>query len=453
MVKKRFSVNLDVKNSSSNRPIEVVEGDNGNEIGVALTDGGAPVDLTGCRVLAVFSKSDGRTAQQDNDGHGVVMEEEKEGRFTIALYTGSFSPGLVECEIQVLSGEAFATLVTSAKFNFSCRRSIMNRDTVQAIDEYPILTELIGRVTETENSLSDIAEREDARASAENERLAAEEARRADEEQRRTLAEKWAAASAAAATLPPGSAATAAVEMGERGVTFTFGVPRGEAGAPGDNARPHAAQHAENGSDALLPSMIGAAPAQRCYGGEEPLDLNDFTEPGAYAFRSPERAAMQNVPGSSLSLASPAMLFVGVSGGDGAEEAGGKCVQQYFTWMESGVLWTRCIFSGGSGETPFAPQGWKRYGFAPETAAAVLYADCWAGGPPAQQTLNIGGITADGQNVHVVFDLAGNASQEQTEAAVAGILRATGQGEGALTVTAFGEVPKIDIPVNVLLMR
>ena len=96
MVKKKFCVSLDVKNSSSNRPIEVVEGDNGNEIEVTLTDEGAPVDLTGCRVLAVFSKSDGRTAQEDNDGHGINMDAEDVSKFTIALYTGSFSPRLVE---------------------------------------------------------------------------------------------------------------------------------------------------------------------------------------------------------------------------------------------------------------------------------------------------------------------------------------------------------------------
>lgn len=450
MVKKRFSVSLDVKSSSSNRPIEVVEGDSGNEIGVALTDGGAPVDLTGCRVLAVFSKSDGRTAQQDNDGHGVVMENEKEGRFTIELYTGSFSPGLVECEIQALSGEAFATLVTSAKFNFSCRRSIMNRDTVQATNEYPILSDMIARVTEAEDRLSAIAEQENARKQAESGRLAAEEERQTEEEQRRALAEKWRAASAETDTLPPGSAATAAVTLEERGAVFTFGIPRGEKGTPGDNALPHAAQHAENGSDALLPAMIGAANAQRDYDTEtaKNFDMDDFKEPGVYAFCSPEISAMKNVPGSSPSGVSPALLFVGTA----PREMAGRCVQQYFVWMETGALWARSLTAEQDG-AQFLACGWRRYGFAPQAVSAVLYADGWTDGSPARQTMNIGGVAADRANIHIVFDLAENASQAETEAAFAGILRATGQGDGTLTVTAFGDVPKIDIPVNALILR
>lgn len=103
MVIKRFNVELDIKRSSSNREFEVVEGDNGNELVVTLTDDGEPVDLSGCIVIAVFSKCDGRTAQQDNQGHGITVGGEHNNELTIELYTSSFAPGLVECEIQVIS--------------------------------------------------------------------------------------------------------------------------------------------------------------------------------------------------------------------------------------------------------------------------------------------------------------------------------------------------------------
>lgn len=124
MVKKIFDVSLDIKQPSTNPDIVIVEGDNGNEIVVTLTDSGTPVNLTGCLVLAVFALPNGLTVQQDSNGHGITLSEFEgyENEFTIELYTTSFSPGLVNCEIQVLSGTEQDVLVTSAQFNFKCHR-------------------------------------------------------------------------------------------------------------------------------------------------------------------------------------------------------------------------------------------------------------------------------------------------------------------------------------------
>ena len=58
---------------------------------------------------------------------------------TISLFSTSFAPGMVECELQIYSGAALKTLVTSAKFNFTCRRGILNDETVQSTGEYPLL--------------------------------------------------------------------------------------------------------------------------------------------------------------------------------------------------------------------------------------------------------------------------------------------------------------------------
>ena len=352
MVKKRFNISLDVKNSSSNRPIEVVEGDNGNEIRVVLTDEGKPVDLSGCRVLAIFSKSDGRTAEQDSAGHGILMEEESEGSFTIELYTGSFSPGLVECEIQVLSGEEHTTLITSAKFNFSCRRSIMNGDTVQATDEYPVLVELIDRVNKAEEGLLDIAEFE-------QERRQAEEERRNAEEEREALSEKWAAVTAVAETLPPNSDANVSVTLCDEGAAFHFGLPKG---MPGDNSRPHGAQHSKDGDDAVTPKSIGAAEERHVHsmGDVEGLDT---------ALRgSIKHVTMQIV---------------------------------------------------------------------------TLRADDWNGNA---QTLSVSGMS---ETADVQVGLAMTAVEEQVSAAAGGMLLVTAQSEDELTVTAFGEVPAVDIPVMI----
>lgn len=61
---KIYDILLDIKRATTNNKIEVVEGDNGNVFRIFLTDNGEPVDIEGCRVVAVFSSGDG-TAEQD----------------------------------------------------------------------------------------------------------------------------------------------------------------------------------------------------------------------------------------------------------------------------------------------------------------------------------------------------------------------------------------------------
>lgn len=152
-VEKRFSISLDVKQPTSNRDIEVVEGDTGNVLVVTLTDNGQAVDLTGCKVCAVFAKPNGKTAMQDTDGNGLTVAGEKNNEITIELYSTSFSPGMVTCEIQVYSGVSLETLITSAQFNFKCRRGIANVDTIQATEEWPWLVEMLNRVEDAEDEL------------------------------------------------------------------------------------------------------------------------------------------------------------------------------------------------------------------------------------------------------------------------------------------------------------
>lgn len=65
-VTKSFKVTLDIARSISNREFSVVEGDTGNTLSITLNDDGKAVDLTGCRVLALFSKSNGETVCQDS---------------------------------------------------------------------------------------------------------------------------------------------------------------------------------------------------------------------------------------------------------------------------------------------------------------------------------------------------------------------------------------------------
>lgn len=202
-IKKSFPVMLDMKRSASNREFELVEGDTGNEITVTLKDDGQAVDLTGCRVLAVFSKSNG-TSSQDSEAGSLIVSG---NTVTIPVYAASVAPGLVECELQVYSGENNDTLVTSAKFNFKCRRGILNADTLESTDEYPLLVGLIDDV----NGLSEaVNAAEAARASAEAARVSAEAARTLAEAARSSAEAERCAAEAARISAEEGRQASIA---------------------------------------------------------------------------------------------------------------------------------------------------------------------------------------------------------------------------------------------------
>ncbi len=214
-VTKRFSLALDISRPISNRAFTLVEGDTGNELTIALTDDGEPVNLSGCRVMALFCKSDATTVSQDSgsENSGITLGGDAGNEITMRLFASSFAPGMVECEVQVYSGATLSTLVTSAKFNFRCRRSILNADTIQAVPEYPLLTSLLldtntlaqqtagalvlAQAVEAQEALRSAAE--SARFLSEGARCAAEAARAGSETARESAETARAAAEAARA--------------------------------------------------------------------------------------------------------------------------------------------------------------------------------------------------------------------------------------------------------------
>lgn len=160
VIKKRFEVALDIADSGANREFTVVEGDSGNEINVTLTDGGQPVDISGCRVIAVFSKANGTAAQDSgSEGGGVTICGTLNNEVTIELFSGSVAPGVVECELQIYSDEALETLVTTARFTFTCRKAIMDADTVAAAAEYPVLCGLVRDMATVKDEMEDAISR------------------------------------------------------------------------------------------------------------------------------------------------------------------------------------------------------------------------------------------------------------------------------------------------------
>ncbi len=227
-INKVFDVALDIKRPSSHKDFTVINGDTGNRINIALTDGDQPVNISACRVIAAFSRPDGSTSLQDSgmqDG-GVTIGGAAGNEVYIQLFPASFSPGMVECELQIYSDSTLSTLVTTARFNFSCRKAIMNEDTVQASPEYPLLRTLTDELKNSANGLSELmAEAE-----------AAETARTLAEAKREEAAARFTNLSAEVTMLSSGAAPTASVTDTSDGKHISLGIPagpKGDIGEPG----------------------------------------------------------------------------------------------------------------------------------------------------------------------------------------------------------------------------
>ena len=148
IVHKYYSIELDLKRPVSNTDFEVVEGDTENYITVTLKDEGVAVDLTGCRVVAVFSHSGGSASQDSADPDGAVSVDEN--IISIHLKTGSVRRGPVECELRIY-GENPLHLSTTPTFNFNCRPSLVTDNTVASDVQYDMLSGLIHQATEAIN--------------------------------------------------------------------------------------------------------------------------------------------------------------------------------------------------------------------------------------------------------------------------------------------------------------
>ena len=225
-VNKVFDVDLDIKRPSSHRDFTVVNGDNGNRINVTLMDGDSPVDLTGCRIIAAFSRADGSTSLQDSgvQNGGITISPDDASKVAIDLFPASFSPGVVECELQVYSDASLSTLVTTARFNFICREAIVNSSTVQAAAEYPLLKAMQDGLTSLKASLDELMESA----------KAAEEGRQTAENSREALYDKLSKLRATATMLQSGADPTARVTESDGAKVIELGIPAGPQGPKGD---------------------------------------------------------------------------------------------------------------------------------------------------------------------------------------------------------------------------
>lgn len=143
---KEFDILLDIKRNKKIEEFEIVQGDyETNILKISLVEDFNEYELSGLNVEIAFAKSDGTTVLQDlNNGISLVGN-----KIVCTLKTNTIaSPGKVLAEVRVLQD---LKLLTSSRFSFFVRQSIINDETIESTNEFPILNQLVTDV----NSLLD----------------------------------------------------------------------------------------------------------------------------------------------------------------------------------------------------------------------------------------------------------------------------------------------------------
>lgn len=238
MQTKDFFITLDMMRTLPFRPFEVVEGDTGNILHVTLLNNGDAMDLSGCAIHIAFASSSGFTMQDETSG---IAKAAETGTFDIKLLPTAYGAGNVSADVQVYSGEGNATLVTSTRFDFRCRKSLISDNIIRANEAYPPLVEAARVANEAAATALAAAERINTDIGEMNVQANWAET---DTTQDAFIRNKPAIPSTPAAVgAAPASHAAQHQQGGSDPVTPI----------------PHAARHATGGADALSPADIGAA--------------------------------------------------------------------------------------------------------------------------------------------------------------------------------------------------
>jgi hypothetical protein len=138
MQTKDYSVTLDMIRTLPFRPFEVVEGDTGNILHVTLLNNGDAMDLSECAIQIAYASSSGFAMQDETSG---IVKTAATGTFEVTLLPTAYGAGNVCADVQIYSGELSETLVTSTRFDFRCRKSLISGDIIRANMAYPPLIE------------------------------------------------------------------------------------------------------------------------------------------------------------------------------------------------------------------------------------------------------------------------------------------------------------------------
>lgn len=141
---KEFDILLDIKRNRKVEEFEVVQGDyESNILNIAIVEDFEPYNLTGLNVEIAFAKPDGTTVLQDEQNGVTIITE---GKIRCILNTNTIAAsGKVFAEVRILQD---LWLLTTARFDFFVRRAIVNDETIESTNEFPILNRKIQEVND-----------------------------------------------------------------------------------------------------------------------------------------------------------------------------------------------------------------------------------------------------------------------------------------------------------------
>ncbi|MEN6593706.1 MAG: BppU family phage baseplate upper protein [Clostridiaceae bacterium] len=238
MQTKDYSIVLDMMRTLPFRPFEVVEGDTGNVLHVTLLNNGDAMDLTGCKLCVIFASSSGFAMQDETSG---ITKSAESGAFDISLLPTAYGAGNVSADVQIYSGENDKTLITSTRFDFRCRKSLISGEIIRANTAYPPLIEAARAANEAASAALAAAERIGNDIGEMNVQADWSET---DDDSDAFIRNK------PAIPATPGAVGAAAA---------THAAQHGPNGTDPVTPIAHASRHASGGADALSPSAIGAA--------------------------------------------------------------------------------------------------------------------------------------------------------------------------------------------------
>lgn len=196
------------------------------------------MDLSVCDIQIAFASSSGFAMQDETSG---IVKTTETGTFDVTLLPTAYGAGNVSADVQVYSGQSSATLVTSTRFDFRCRKSLISGDIIRANTAYPPLIEAARVANEAAAAALAAAERIDTDIGEMNVQADWNETDTAQDAFIRNKPDIPAA---------PGDVGAAPA---------SHAAQHQQGGSDPVTPIPHAARHASGGADALSPGAIGAA--------------------------------------------------------------------------------------------------------------------------------------------------------------------------------------------------
>lgn len=169
MNKKYFNVPVSLKDNNSRIVEGVIQYDTADLFNIKLFDGTEPFNFTGYSTLVFTALKPDGTEYIDTEGEYLDVIDAADGRIALTLPPALTAMGGMHfCNITIYSN---GVKLSSARFNYFVQEALSEGENSKYTDEYPILEQLISRLSLIQDAEQMRAEAEALRVMAENERV------------------------------------------------------------------------------------------------------------------------------------------------------------------------------------------------------------------------------------------------------------------------------------------